>query len=86
MALRWIEHLRATLGGYFWLPCPNCGRMFSGRESHQTLWIDVGSGRCTCNHPICVAQVDEKNARFKEAKALKEGLNKQARLSISARA
>ena len=29
---RWLAHLLARLGGYFWLPCPNCGRNFSGFE------------------------------------------------------
>lgn len=28
--LRW---LRAVLGGYFWLPCPVCGKKFGGFES-----------------------------------------------------
>ena len=29
---RWFHQLYAWLGGYFWLPCPRCGRMFGGHE------------------------------------------------------
>lgn len=29
---RWMHHIIAELGGYFWLPCPVCGRMFGGHE------------------------------------------------------
>ena len=29
---RWLHHLWANLGGYFWLPCPLCGRDSGGHE------------------------------------------------------
>ena len=29
---RWWQRFRAAVGGYFWLPCPSCGRMFGGHE------------------------------------------------------
>jgi hypothetical protein len=29
---RWLHRLWARLFGYFWLPCPSCGRMFGGHE------------------------------------------------------
>jgi hypothetical protein len=32
MKPRWWAKLRADFGGYFWLPCPVCGRMFGGHE------------------------------------------------------
>ena len=32
MRIAILEHIKASLGGYFWLPCPNCGRMFGGHE------------------------------------------------------
>lgn len=38
---RWWAKLRADVGGYFWLPCPLCGRMFGGHE-----WRDR-RGRCS---------------------------------------
>jgi hypothetical protein len=31
-AARWANRVYAWLGGYFWLPCPQCGRMFGGHE------------------------------------------------------
>lgn len=35
--IRLLHRLYATLGGYFWLPCPLCGREFGGHE-----WREVG--------------------------------------------
>jgi hypothetical protein len=29
---RWVHHARAELMGYFWAPCPLCGRHFGGHE------------------------------------------------------
>jgi hypothetical protein len=29
---RWLNRLYARLMGYFWLPCPLCGRPFGGHE------------------------------------------------------
>lgn len=29
---RWLHRLYAWAGGYFWLPCPHCGRHFGGHE------------------------------------------------------
>jgi hypothetical protein len=29
---RWLNHLWAGLAGYFWLPCPLCGKEFGGHE------------------------------------------------------
>jgi hypothetical protein len=29
---RWVHEKYATSMGYFWLPCPRCGRMFGGHE------------------------------------------------------
>ena len=40
--------LRAKLFGYFWLPCPICGEMFGGHESHGSLYLARGRGKATC--------------------------------------
>jgi hypothetical protein len=29
---RWLHRVYALLNGYFWLPCPVCGRKFGGHE------------------------------------------------------
>ena len=31
-APRWVHRIRAWYGGYFWLPCTNCGRYGGGHE------------------------------------------------------
>lgn len=50
--MRFIARMRAKLGGYYWLPCPVCGRMFGGHESgrgpHSTLWDSPNGGRAVC--------------------------------------
>lgn len=53
MKRRW-HHLRAVLGGYFWHPCPVCGRMFGGHEVSDAsgeLLDGNGFGSITC--PEC---------------------------------
>ena len=30
--MRWLNKLYAWIRGYFWQPCPICGRMFGGHE------------------------------------------------------
>lgn len=52
---RWIHHLYASMCGYFWIPCPNCGRMFGGHELGGTLWTSEFEGRCIC--PMCPTDV-----------------------------
>jgi hypothetical protein len=37
---RWGAHIRAYLGGYFWLPCRVCGRMFGGHEISEQMAAD----------------------------------------------
>lgn len=40
---RWFNYLYAHLFGYFWLPCPRCGRMFGGYEcGNDIIWITIG--------------------------------------------
>lgn len=35
---RWFHNLRAFFGGYFWMPCPVCRRMYGGHEEHFGVW------------------------------------------------
>ncbi len=54
--IRWVHKLLAQLGGYFWLPCPLCGRQFAGHEvgSRAVYETDViGAGKGIC--PACEA-------------------------------
>lgn len=45
---RWLQHLIAILGGYFWLPCPGCGEKFGGHEEHGYLAENLGGGQMVC--------------------------------------
>ena len=50
----------AWLFGYFWMPCPICGRMFGGFEiSPVTLMFDWHMGRCVCRK--CTGRAIEAN-------------------------
>jgi hypothetical protein len=46
---RW-HHWLAVSRGYFWLPCPTCGREFGGHESGDSLTPPDASGisRVSC--------------------------------------
>jgi len=37
MKNRWLAKSLAKVFGYFWLPCPNCGREFGGFECGDTV-------------------------------------------------
>jgi hypothetical protein len=51
-APRFLHRAYAWLWGYFWLPCPACGRMFGGHETggHMNLPVSgsIGLGWATC--------------------------------------
>ena len=72
--IEFLERLKAWRGGYFWLPCPNCGRMFGGHESlrGEILWSagDWSRGLITCPHPACRVQVRKMNERRPAAEQL----------------
>lgn len=42
MRFRWVHRWYARTFGYFWLPCPLCGRDFGGHE-----WRDIGGNIST---------------------------------------
>ena len=46
--LRWLHHIYADLMGYFWLPCPQCGRMFGGHETKGGTKLVNGRLMVTC--------------------------------------
>lgn len=58
MRFRFLNRLYANLSGYFWLPCPLCGKMFGGHEvvintkySNSIATEKRGFGQCIC--PDC---------------------------------
>lgn len=63
--LRVYHWLYAHLFGYFWLPCPLCGRTFGGHEAPQgALLLSYGSGVSTCPDPACVAEARRRSAEY----------------------
>lgn len=58
---RFIACILAFFGGYFWMPCPLCGRKFAGFEDGGMLMTDWSGGRSVC--PRCT---DEANGRNRE--------------------
>lgn len=57
---RWYHRLYAFFGGYFWIPCPICGRKFGGHEAQWTLWTTPWSGWGVCL--ACKAEADRRSA------------------------
>ncbi len=55
---RWLQHLYAELNGYFWIPCPLCGKYFGGhewkdRKGHKSD-IPVGPRSGTIHHGTAI--------------------------------
>lgn len=46
---RLLNKIYAKLFGYFWLPCPICGKMFGGHECGGTLRITIRRGKGVCS-------------------------------------
>lgn len=62
--MRWIHWLWAKAFGYFWLPCPACGKMFGGHEI-ENVWTvpvisDDGCAYCVCSQE-CGRKAQEMN-------------------------
>lgn len=55
--MRTLNKIYAWLFGYFWLPCPVCGRMFGGHEVSNVftaaLIAEDGHAYCVCPDPQC---------------------------------
>jgi len=58
---RWMHRLYAKFRGYFWLPCPICGRPFGGHEKGGTLLRDVFNGWMVCRG--CTDEAERRNRR-----------------------
>lgn len=51
MLPRFAHKAYAKAMGYFWLPCPVCGRMFGGHEARSS---EGSMLRMVCSDPFCV--------------------------------
>lgn len=61
---RWLAHLLAILGNYFWIPCPICRRPFAGFEwaPGEALMEDWYHGWGIC--PDCIPESRRRNAEY----------------------
>ena len=59
---RWLNCAYAFIQGYFWAPCPICGRNFGGHEWSEDLYIGNGISKGTC--PWCVEETKRRNAEY----------------------
>jgi hypothetical protein len=60
---RFFRWLSANARGYFWLPCPICGRNFGGNEPGAGMLMHSWSnGTMTC--PDCAVEAERRNQEF----------------------
>lgn len=59
---RWLQHIKAWLGGYFWSPCELCGEYSGGHEwdTEDTLLYAPDRGRGVCAN--CGDEARRRNA------------------------
>jgi len=61
--MRLWHRFYAWVFGYFWLPCPLCGRYFGGHEKGTGDLMDCwNSGRTVC--PDCAKEAERHNKEF----------------------
>ena len=60
---RFLHRCYAFLFGYFWIPCPLCGKYFGGHEwlVEDSLWINERDAEAVC--PNCSERVKIINKR-----------------------
>ncbi len=68
--IRFLHKVYAHVNGYFWLPCPICGRMFGGHEKKGDLMIDWSRGKAVCSN--CIDRANERNRIWMEAHPFEE--------------
>lgn len=49
-APKWWRQFHAWVGGYFWLPCPQCGEMFGGHEPWGGTFYDGKRAMACCQN------------------------------------
>jgi C4-type Zn-finger protein len=62
--MRYLHRLYAHLFGYFWLPCPVCGKEFGGHEHVWTVPLILDDGRASC---VCSVECGHKAQKLNEA-------------------
>lgn len=65
---RFLAKFIARLTGYFWLPCPICGKEFAGFEFGGGVLYDSNtSGYAVCSDRACIAERTRRNLERKAA-------------------
>ena len=59
---RWLHRWYAFLFGYFWIPCPSCGRMFGGHEAYGGTFITHETARSRSGRILCANCPDDRYA------------------------
>ena len=67
---RWLNCLYAFVWGYFWLPCPLCGRKFGGHERGGSLYCGYGTSVGVC--PDCSDEAKRRNAEYFTSEAWRQ--------------
>jgi len=75
--IRWFQKIYAILFGYFWLPCPICGKYFGGHEwqdnNYTALQISQYEGNAVCIN--CTEKAIKRN-KLKDTNGKKGGFIK----------
>ena len=70
---RFIHAFWAGIRGYFWLPCPICGRKFGGHENNPVFLYDSPhNGRLICRDPLCTEKAKQLNTQNPPAVAINQ--------------
>jgi hypothetical protein len=65
---RFLNRIYAHLFGYFWLPCPNCGRYFGGHEIGKLGFpTGLGTWRVCCKWCDDDKDLDKRFQNFKKS-------------------
>ena len=67
---RWLNWIYAPLNGYFWLPCPLCGKNFGGHEirgTDQSLMDSWYSGVSVCSDQGCIVEAKRRDIEYMKA-------------------
>lgn len=73
--MRTLNRIYAWLFGYFWLPCPVCGKYFGGHEIANiftaALMSSDGHAYCVCPDPQCSYEAGVLNAAHGHPQAVR---------------
>lgn len=68
---RTTAKMLATIGGYFWMPCPVCDHPFAGFESgEEALMVDPSSGWAVCDKPPCQQEAKRRSDAMYAARGI----------------